>query len=72
MAINPIQPKIIPRLTPITPYEIFLQQVKGTYDAVRYKRRSMDYIPAQMGGIFGQKEVIDSGLVLEITEFEIT
>lgn len=63
--------KIIPKLTPLTPYEIFLQQVKGTYDAIRFQRVDMTYYPPQMGGFFGQQEVIAETAVLELTDFEV-
>jgi hypothetical protein len=72
MPINTIQERIVPKLVPITPYEIFLQQVKGTYDAIRSDRDGFTYTPPQMGGIFGQKDVIDECIVLELTDFEVT
>jgi hypothetical protein len=63
--------KIIPRIVPMTPYEVYLQRVKSTYDNIRYARKAMAYTPAQFGGIFGQEAVANSGSVLEITDFEI-
>ena len=64
--------KIIPVLTPITPYELYLQQVKGLYDGIRYERQGITYTPPQFGGIFGQLETIDASVVLELIDFEIT
>lgn len=63
--------KILPRLTPITPFEIYVQRVKGTYDAIRSSNDNMAYIPPQFGGLFGQSAISQAGLVLELTEFEV-
>lgn len=71
MAIITQPPKIIPRITPITPYEVFMQQVKGTYDGIRVGRINLTYYPPQFGGIFGQTEIINDVVVLELTDFEV-
>lgn len=63
--------KIIPRLVPITPYEVYLQRVNSTYDNLRQTAKGMNYTPSQFGGIFGQNVASNSGMVLELTEFEI-
>lgn len=70
MIINPIQ-RVRPKLTPITPMELFIQQVNGNMEAIRYDRRGMDYIPAQMGGIFGQYSVFDEEVIIQLTDFEV-
>lgn len=71
MAIITQPPKIIPHLAPMSPYEVYLQQVKGTYDAIRAARLDMTYYPPQFGGLFGQQQVISEVVVLEITDFEV-
>lgn len=71
MAIIVQKERITPRLVPMTPLEIYLQQVKGTYDAIRVERLEKEYYPPQLGGFFGQREVMDETLVLELTDFEI-
>ena len=63
--------KIFARLTPMTPYEIYLQRVNAQYDSIRKTNLGLDYTPAQFGGIFGQQVVNSSSAVLELTEFEI-
>jgi hypothetical protein len=63
--------KIIPKLFPITPMEIYVRQVQATYDAIRQSNLDKDYIPSQFGGIFGQGVISNSGYVLEVTEFDI-
>lgn len=65
------KPMIIPRLMPMTPTEIMVMQVKGTFDSIRYQRRGVQYIPPHLGGIFGQRGVMDEVVVLEMTDFEI-
>lgn len=63
--------RIIPRLTPMTPYEVYMHRVNATYDNLRQQAKGMDYTPAQFGGIFGQASAANSGVVLELTEFEV-
>lgn len=71
MAIIVQPPKIIPRLTAMSPYEIYLQQVKAAYDGIRSSRLNLSYYPAQFGGIFGQRDVINEVVVLELTDFQV-
>lgn len=71
MAIVTQPPKIIPKLASMSPYEIYLQQVKATYDGIRAGRLSLSYYPAQFGGIFGQSDIINEAVVLELTDFEV-
>lgn len=63
--------KILPKLLPVTPLEIFSQQVKGIYDNLRMTDQGLTYIAPQLGGIFGQQSVQTQGIVLEITDFEL-
>lgn len=63
--------KIIPRLIPMTPYEVYLQRVNASYDSIRQVAKGMAYTPSQFGGIFGQEVVANTGMVLELTEFEV-
>lgn len=71
MAIKTLPQVITPKLVPISPYEVYLQQVKGLFDQIRTERIGMSYIPPQMGGYFGQKDVVDEIIVLELTDFEV-
>lgn len=63
--------KIIPKILPMSPLEVYLQRVNATYEGIRKTREGLSYTPAQFGGLFGQQEVANSGSVLEITEFEV-
>ena len=56
---------------PISPYEIYLQQVKGTYDGIRAGRLNLTYYAPQFGGLFGQTEVMNEAVVLELTDFQV-
>jgi hypothetical protein len=63
--------KIFARLTAMTPNEVYLQRVNAQYETIRKQNAGFNYTPAQFGGIFGQQVVNSSGVVLELTEFEI-
>ena len=63
--------KILPKLLPITPNELYLQLVNGTYDIIRQTNQGMTYIPAQFGGIFGQEVILEQGIVMTVTSFEV-
>lgn len=64
--------KVIPKLLPMTPYEVYLQQVGGTFEAVRAAAKGMSYIPPQFGGLIGQRTVANDGAVLELISFSIS
>lgn len=63
--------KIIPKITAMSPYELYLQRVNATFDSIRKVRAGYEYTPAQFGGLFGQAQVANTGIVLEVTEFEV-
>jgi len=63
--------KIIPKIVPMTPLELYLQRVNATFQNIRKTREGLAYTPAQFGGLFGQQEVANQSVVLELTEFEV-
>ena len=63
--------RIIPKLVAMSPYQIYLQQVKSIFDNTRYQNQSMDYIPAHMGGPLSQQAIIEEVAVLELTDFVV-
>lgn len=63
--------KVLPKLTPITPHELYLQRVNAMYDFMRKTQRGYKYTPAQFGGLFGQRVVANGSEVLEMTTFEV-
>jgi hypothetical protein len=68
---SPNKEKILPKYQAMTPYQIYVAQVKGAIEALRASAKGLDYIPPQLGGLSGQRAVIDQEVVLEIIEFEI-
>ena len=62
---------VLPKLVPITPKEMYLQVINGTYDGMRQANNGYAYIPPQFGGIFGQLTIQQEGLVMEVTTFEV-
>jgi hypothetical protein len=67
----PTGEKLRPKFVAMTPYQVYLQQVKGCIDQIRYDAQDMDYIPPQLGGLSGQRQVISEAVVLQIIEFEV-
>lgn len=63
--------KLRPRHVAMTPYQVYLQQVKGCIDQIRYSAMGLDYIPPQLGGLSGQRQVINEAVVLQTIEFEV-
>jgi hypothetical protein len=63
--------KVLPKLVSITPYELYIRQVSGTYDNLRAQNAGIDYIPPQFGGLFGQRKTLEDEIVLEIIDFDI-
>ena len=55
----------------MSPYEVYLQRVNTTVDAVRKTSKGLDYTPIQLGGLFGQAAIANNSIVLEVTNFEI-
>lgn len=48
--------------------EIFMQQVRATMDGVKLSnsKPSATFYPQQLGGIFMQREIMESGSVLRV------
>jgi len=59
---------IAKKLTPMTPYQVFLTQVAGVMDGLRSVNKA--YIPPQFGGPLGQRSVIEAEEVLSLTSFK--
>jgi hypothetical protein len=63
--------KLRSKLVAMTPYQVYLHQVKGCIDQIRYEAQGLDYIPPQLGGLSGQRQVMNEAVVLQTIEFEI-
>lgn len=56
------------KLIPMTPYELYIRKVSSIYDGIRATQRDLEFLPADFGGIFGQRSILKDGAVLEIIE----
>jgi hypothetical protein len=65
------QTQIHPNLLPITPLELFLNQVNGTFNGPRQVAKGLEFIPNHFGGIFGQQRITQLTPVIEIIDFEV-
>jgi hypothetical protein len=69
-----IKPKgrvsVTPRMMALSPYELYLEQVGGVSDSIRVKSQGLTYIPAQFGGLKGQRESLRSQVVVQMIDFE--
>lgn len=63
--------KILSSFVAMTPYQVFLNQVKSAIEPIRAATSNLTYIPPQLGGVEGQREVIQATAVLQLIEFEI-
>lgn len=66
-----ITTRVIPSLVEMTPYQIYLQQVKGSVDMIRYTLNGLNYFPPQIGGLDGQLAAMNSTIVLQLIDFQI-
>lgn len=58
------------RMVTLSPYELYLEQVRGISDSIRVKSRSLNYIPAQFGGLKGQRTSLQSKVAVQMIDFE--
>jgi hypothetical protein len=63
--------KLLPKMRAIGAYEVYLNQVKSAIDPIRYKNLGLAYIPPQLGGLSGQRKVIEQELVMQVIDFEV-
>ena len=62
---------ISPRFVVMSPYEVYLNQVKGAIDNIRFTAQGMSYAPPQFGGLDGQLSTITQEVVLQLTDFSV-
>lgn len=63
---------ISPRFMVMSPYEVYLNQVKGALDNIRFTAQGLTYTPPQLGGLDGQLSTITQEVVLQVTDFQVT
>jgi hypothetical protein len=56
----------------MSPYEIYLSQVRGAIDNIRYTSQGLSYVPPQLGGLDGQLDTLNQAVVLQVTDFKVT
>lgn len=62
--------KITSRLKPMTATEVFKLQVQGAMQGIRSANSGYIQVPAQFGGLEGQRVTIQESEVIEVTEFQ--
>lgn len=62
---------LTPRYVTMSPYEIYLAQVKGAIDNIRFTAQGMKYTPAQLGGLSGQLNTLNQAVVLRVTDYQV-
>ena len=63
---------VAPRLVEMTPFQVYLQQVRGAADAIRAKAAGFTYVPPQFGGLSGQLQTVTGEIVLELIDFSVS
>lgn len=63
--------KFLPRLVPMSSYEVYVNQVKSSLEAIRFKAKDMEYLPPQLGGLTGQRQILNKSAVIETIDFEV-
>jgi hypothetical protein len=71
MAYTSTTEKMLPKLVALSPYEVYLNQVRSAIEPLRYLKLGLDYFPPQLGGLTGQRNVISEAVVLEMITFEV-
>lgn len=52
----------------LTRLELLKLQVSGVFDRLRAENDSKEFLPAQLGGTYGQRELLTDKNVIDITE----
>ena len=57
------------RTLALTPYNLYLEQVRGISDAIRVTSSGLQYYPLQFGGLKGQRVASAEPTVIDIMDF---
>lgn len=67
---DPYNRKQVSRRTlELTPYNVYLEQIRGVSDAIRVASSGLQYYPLQFGGLKGQRLASADPAVLDIMDF---
>lgn len=58
------------RMVNLSPYELFLEQVRGVSENIRVVNKGLTYIPPQFGGLKGQLVGLNDQPVVQMVDFE--
>lgn len=56
------------RTKPMTSLELYKTQVQNIYDRLRAGNLDKSHLPAQLGGTYGQRQLLAEKNVLDVTE----
>lgn len=59
-----------PRMVALSPYQMYVEQMRGISDKIRATNSGLSYYPAQFGGIKGQRENLNSQVIVQLIDFE--
>jgi hypothetical protein len=62
---------ITPRFMVMSPYEVYLSQIKAAIENIRFTAQGMSYTPAQLGGLDGQLNTLTQEVVLQVTDYQV-
>lgn len=65
------QNNILSTIRPVTPVELYKNQVKGIMEGIRVAGQGLSYIPPQFGGLMGQRQVLNEAVSLQIIDFKV-
>ena len=54
----------------LTPYQVYLEQVKGVSDNIRATSAGLSYYPLQFGGLKGQRQASYGVNVVDVMTFQ--
>lgn len=60
------------RTVALTPYQVYLEQVKGVSDSIRATSAGVQYYPLQFGGLKGQRQASYGVNVVDVLTFQST
>lgn len=63
-------PRLISKTIPLSAHQLFKMQVGDVFDGIRAAQEGKQFLPAQFGGIYGQREMLREKSVIDITRIQ--